>query len=57
MLCLSRLFRPMRQRRVFTHLILDEGSTEKNPMEKKEEEEEERVAPNRFDRRLIIERK
>jgi hypothetical protein len=47
----------MRQRRVFTHLILDEGSTEKNPMEKKEEEEEERVAPNRFDRRLIIERK
>jgi hypothetical protein len=45
----------MRQRRVFTHLILDEGSTEKNPMEKKEEEE--RVAPNRFDRRLIIERK
>jgi hypothetical protein len=43
-------------RRVFTHLILDEGSIEKNPMEKKEEDEA-RVAPNRFDRRLIIERK
>lgn len=35
MQCLSLLFRPMRPRRVFTHLILDEGSIEKNPMEKK----------------------